>query len=104
MRKMLVGLAVVAMLGLVAPRPAAADVSFAIGLPGFGFIFGVPVPPPVVYAPPVVYSPPVVYGPPAYYRPTVYYGPSVVYAPRYAHDHGRHRGWYKHGYRRDYDD
>ena len=106
MRKMLVGFAVLVAVALGVARPAEAHVSIAIGLPGFGFFLGSPylsppvvyAPPPVVYGPPIAYAPPVVYGPPAvYYRPPVYYRRPVYYAPRYyGHDHGWHRGWYKH--------
>jgi hypothetical protein len=61
---------------LAMPRAAAADVSVAIGLPGVGIFVGHEAPHyrryyPTYWAPPV----PVVVG----------------------HDHGRHRGWWRHG-------
>jgi len=93
MRTMLVGLGILLAVTLAAPRRADADVSVAIGLPGFGLFVGAPYPPPVVYAPPVIYGPPVYYAPPAYYAP---YHRRRYYAPHYAYGHGRHRGWYKH--------
>jgi hypothetical protein len=96
MKKTLFGLAVLALVALAAPSPAAARASVFLGVPGFGFFGGPPVvvPPPVVYAPPVYYGGPYYYGRPYYGRP--YYGRSYpVYGPYWGR--GWHRGWYKHG-------
>src|SRR5262249_50166008 len=99
MKKTILATALLALVALAAPRPAAAGVSFFFGLPvpGVSVFAGPPVayaPPPVVYAPPV-YAPPVYYG---YGRP-YYYGPAF-YGRRYYRGWGRgngwHRGWYKH--------
>ena len=90
MRKVLLGLGLLAAVALTIPRQADAHVSVSIGFPGFGFFVSGP---PVLYAPPVAYAPPV-YAPPVYYAP--YYRPRVVYAPPCFHDRGWHRGWYKH--------
>ena len=105
MRKLLVGFAVLVVATLGAVRPVGAQVSIAIGVPGFGLYVGAPYyPPPVVYGPPIAYAPPV-YGPQVVYAPApVYYRPPGYCTPRYygaqyqAHDNGLHRGWYKHGH------
>src|SRR5262249_10718634 len=99
MKKTILATALLALVALATPRPAAAGVSFFFGLPVPGIsVFGGPpvayAPPPVVYAPPV-YAPPVYYG---YGRP-YYYGPAF-YGGRYYRGwgpgNGWHRGWYKH--------
>jgi len=99
MKKTILATALLALVALAAPRPAAAGVSLFFGLPVPGVsVFGGPpvayAPPPVVYAPPV-YAPPVYYG---YGRP-YYYGPAF-YGGRYYRGwgpgNGWHRGWYKH--------
>jgi hypothetical protein len=97
MRKTILALSILGLVAFAAPRPASANVSFFVGLPGFALFSGPPVVPPV-YAPPVYAPPPVVYAPPVYYpRPyPVFYG-----RPYWGGGwgHGWHRGWYKHGWR-----
>ncbi|MFM0491516.1 hypothetical protein [Paraburkholderia graminis] len=71
---------------------ARADIGVYFGVPGPVYV----APPPVVYQqpPPVVYAPAPPYG----------YGYQDEYwEERRWHDHGRHRGWYKH-HREDDDD
>ncbi len=100
MKRMLLGLAVLAFVAFAVPSPASASVSVFFGLPGFSIFAG----PPVPYAPPVVVAPPVYYGrpyAPAYYYPRPYYyrggpyyyrgGPGYYRGgPRYhGHGHGR---------------
>ena len=88
MRKILIGLGLVAVLAFVTPRPAEAYVSVSIGVPGFSFYLPGP---PVVYAPPVYYAPPY-YAPPVYYRPYYrpYYGRPAYGRPYYG-GYGRYR-------------
>ena len=94
MRKLLLGLALLATIALAAPRSADAYVSVSIGVPGFGlYVAGPP-----VYVPP---PPPVYYAPPVYYRG---YYPRPVYGRPYWHDRGRHRGWHTRGWDDDCDD
>ncbi len=95
MKKTILATAILALVALAAPRPAAAEVSFFFGLPGVSVYGG----PPVVYAPPA-YAPPI-YAPPVYYgygRP--YYAPAYYgrYYRGWGPGRGWHRGWYKHGW------
>ena len=93
MLKALIGLMMVAAVGLITPRPAAAHVSVSIGLPGFGLFIGGP---PLAYAPPfVAYGPSVAYAPPIAYAPT-FYAPPVVFGASYAPVYGG--GYYRRGY------
>lgn len=61
MKEALLGTAFLGLLGLAAPRPAAARVSVFVGLPGFALFAGPPMA--VAPAPVVVAPPPVVVGP-----------------------------------------
>ena len=90
MKKTLLAIAAAGVLAFGAPRPAAAhsSVFFGFSLPGFSFV-AAPPPPPVFYAP----------APYAYYRPAPVYVRS--YYSRGFHDHGNHRGWWKHHRDRD---
>ena len=80
MRKVLVGLCMLAAVALMAPRPADARVSISVGLPGV--VVEAPFYGPRFYAPPV-YAP-------RYYAP--YYRPRVYYRPHYGYDRGCYRG------------
>lgn len=89
MRKTLLGLGLVAILALAAPRAADAGVSISIGLPGVHIGAG--------FHPPVVYGPAYAYGPPVYYR---HYAPRVYYRGHYHHAgcHHPRRRYYRHKY------
>jgi hypothetical protein len=90
MKKILLALGLLGAVALARPEPAAAHVSFSLGLPGFGLFINEPGPP-VVYAPPPVYYG---YGPPAVaYRPGPYYYPAY----RSWRSWPRHRDWYGRG-------
>ena len=94
MKKILLALGLLGAVALARPAPAAAHVSFSLGLPGFGLFINEPGPP-VVYAPPPVY-----YGPPA-----VVYGGGPYYYPAYRPWRAwpSHRSWsYGRGYGRGY--
>jgi hypothetical protein len=87
MKKILLALGLLGAVALARPAPAAAHVSFSLGLPGFGLFINQP---PVVYAPPPVY-----YGPPVVYRGGPYYYPSYYYpSHRPWRSWPRHRSWY----------
>ena len=102
MKTLLVTLGLVGALVLTTPARASADVSVAIGLPGFGLFVGDPYPYPVpapvyVAPPPVYYAPPVV---PVYYPRPVYYGrPYGHYHPGWGYrGHGPwKKAYYRHG-------
>lgn len=106
MRTLVVALGLAAVLAVAIPRPAAADFSLSIGLPGFGLFISDPYPRPL-YPPVVAYAPPVVaYPAPVYaygYRRPTYrsYGRSYGYGYGRGYDRyrGRGRGHYKHGHK-----
>ena len=65
MQRSILAAMLLAFVSMVAPRHAAAQVSFDVGTPGFSLHAGPPVYPPVVVGPPaLVYQPPIYYGPP----------------------------------------
>jgi hypothetical protein len=81
MRKTLLGLGILTMVTLVAPRMANAGVSISIGLPGVYVGGHFP-------GPPIVYPRRYAYGSPVYYRP--YYRHRAYYGPYYRHGRDCH--------------
>jgi hypothetical protein len=97
MKKMLLGLTVLALVALTAPAPAAARVF--LGVPGFGLFAGPPVVAPPYYGPPAYYGPPPYYygAPYGYYgRPYAYYG-RPYYRPYRGFYRGPYGGWHRRG-------
>jgi hypothetical protein len=98
-KALVIALAILAAVGASVPRVARADVSIAIGFPGFSIGFGLPLLP--------VPVPVVAYGP-AYYAPTPYYYGGYGYRPYhggYAYRpgyYGGYRGYYGGVYARSY--